>query len=328
MKIAVDNALIVQDVAELAAIDHLTLGNGDKRVIENIMYVYYLNATYGIKPDSNNGVLGRWVQKAINYDVFEAVPDDYDFASNNKTEIVGNSNWVENVVISKQVEDEKLIIKDLTEDPIVLSKNALSINYKTELDSSLYAERTFQNGFLTLVEYYADEPKTKLCLTVEVDYQTADDAQYEAGKTVLSRTTTRKWFRRNGRVDNKDIKVTTKNYEHIIEKNQEGKRRRANIFNIAAGDLVICLMASETFGDQESAEQLALAFAGQYESQLATFVDVAAVAQIVDAFNNDVTFMWLDNELPNNPLVTSGLPNAIVGETIRNYMVRSFKGEL
>ncbi len=214
----------------------------------------------------------------------------------------------------------------------IVDRGVRSINYKSDLIKSLYPKREFTNGFLTKVIYYKvhnmggslSEP----VIEVIISYILKNDAVHESGKTVEKRVTTRKWYHTDGSLCEFVIKETEKFYPHITESRAEGRKRRGNIFNITSKDIVILLMFTQTAGDQEAAEQLGLAVASAYESEFNNFTKVAGVQQLIDVITNDTVCFWLDNVVPENATVQFLVPKAIIGETIRDYINRSFSGTL
>lgn len=87
MKLAITTSLLVNNIDFLKALNHEDLNNSDKKVIGLDVYVYYVNASEGIKPDSINNGLGRWKKEIKENVIFEAVDDDYDFIANLKTNV-------------------------------------------------------------------------------------------------------------------------------------------------------------------------------------------------------------------------------------------------
>lgn len=213
-------------------------------------------------------------------------------------------------------------------------KDFRSVNYKVELLISLYPVKTFLGGFLTLVEYYADRNQTIKILDVDISYTVKEDADYPASKTVESRTTTRLWYRKNGKLDSKRSKVTTKYYDDITAVRYEGKRRRKNIVDLSGEDLVKLLMVTQTGFDQTAAENLALEFVGKHGQEVNDFEKFGGDLMIVTTENEaDAQFIWLDNVIPATFNIGQGdipiqglVPKAVTGETIRKHMTDWFKG--
>lgn len=214
----------------------------------------------------------------------------------------------------------------------IMDKGIRSVNYKSDLISSLYPEREFINGFLTKVVYYKtyniDGILSEPVIEVVIKYELENDALHESGKTVKKRTSTRKWYHVDGTLCEKVIKETFKFYPHITESRSEGRRRRDNIFNIASKDIVVLLMFTETVGDREAAEQLGLAIASTYGAKFNDFIKIAGVQQLIDVIISDTTYGWLDNIIPVDVSVQFLIPYATIGETIRDFIIRSFKGVL
>jgi len=102
-------------------------------------------------------------------------------------------------------------------------KDFRSINYKTELEDSLFPKRTMIHGQVIKVDWYSDEALSDLVLTVDITYNR------DAVGFAIDRTTVRSWINGNGDVNPK-IKTTKKKYNINVEDAiAEGKRRRKNI---------------------------------------------------------------------------------------------------
>lgn len=119
-----------------------------------------------------------------------------------------------------------LDIVDLYYDITALEHAPVGLNYKTHLNRSLIPDRTFVQGELRQVNWYADyNPTTEvysdLILRVDVTY-TRDAAGF-----ALYRDTTRTWIREDD-TDAAPVK-TTRKYYNGKDRDLEGIRRRGNI---------------------------------------------------------------------------------------------------
>ena len=114
---------------------------------------------------------------------------------------------------------------------LLLTRNNISdkdfrdIDYKTELNATLYPKRTFVKGELQLVQWFSDSQLTYEIIRVEIVY-TRDYFGF-----AQSRVTTRKWMNEDSTF-NELTKVTYKSYTiNPVEQIIEGKTRRENIVN-------------------------------------------------------------------------------------------------
>lgn len=104
-------------------------------------------------------------------------------------------------------------------------KDFRDIDYKKELNITLYPKRTFVKGELQLVQWFSDSQLQNEIIRVEIVY-TRDYFGF-----AQSRVTTRKWMNEDGSF-NELTKVTYKNYTiNPVEQIIEGKTRRENIVN-------------------------------------------------------------------------------------------------
>lgn len=98
-----------------------------------------------------------------------------------------------------------------------------TINYRTDLTTTLYPNRTMVKGEIKKVDWYSDPELTDKILTAEISY-TRDQFGF-----AVERTTTRKWVMTNGEYHNL-VKITKKKYDiNPIDQIKEGKVRRGNI---------------------------------------------------------------------------------------------------
>lgn len=97
----------------------------------------------------------------------------------------------------------------------------LEHDYKSGTQKSMYPKRTFVQGELQLVEYYADKAFTDLIFKVQVNYVR------DALGFATERTTTRTWYREDGSA-HPTQKITNKVYDELAQI-IEGEKRRGNI---------------------------------------------------------------------------------------------------
>lgn len=93
MKLKIDTVHVVATELLLKAIATAAFLGGENRYMGGNIYVFYLNAVTGTyKPDNdNNGYWEKNNKKASDY--ISVVADNYDFVTNNATDITNLSNW-------------------------------------------------------------------------------------------------------------------------------------------------------------------------------------------------------------------------------------------
>ena len=89
MKLSVKNDKLVSDLNALKSIPSATIPYGDKKMVGKDVYAYYpLSKGNGVKPqDITDNEKGRWIIKKEHKSIIDVVPDNYDFVSNNATEL-------------------------------------------------------------------------------------------------------------------------------------------------------------------------------------------------------------------------------------------------
>jgi hypothetical protein len=106
------------------------------------------------------------------------------------------------------------------------------IDYKRELISSLIPKRTMVQGEITKVEWYSDVALTDKVITVDITYNR------DAAGFAIDRSTTRTWINQD-ESNNPDTKITTKRYDiNANEQLEEGQRRRQNLANVVANEVL------------------------------------------------------------------------------------------
>jgi hypothetical protein len=117
------------------------------------------------------------------------------------------------------------IIYNYVTDRVVRSKHHSEIDYKVELNQSLFPLRTIVEGEVQRVDWYADQQFSIPVIRTEIAY-VRDTAGF-----ALSRQTVRSWYNKDGSL-NPDTKTTNKlYYTDPVLMIQEGIRRRRNIID-------------------------------------------------------------------------------------------------
>lgn len=200
-------------------------------------------------------------------------------------------------------------------DYTVSSDDHRVLNYTTGLLKKLFPARTFVQGELQKVEWYAEESQTDLILTVDIVYNR--DTQGFA----VDRTTTRTWKNKDGS-DNDKNKVTKKVYD-TPGKINEGKRRRGNLIDILTNNMMGFMIETMAVDPTDPVEVASIIDQGKdfmkhYQVEISAFVTEGHVS-LKDALNTDANdgtngtpdHTWLDN-----------LPASLGGSTsIRTYAV-------
>lgn len=132
--------------------------------------------------------------------------------------------------------DDKAKILKYVKSAAVAKKHHTEIDYKVELQTSLFPKRVFVKGELQKVSWYSDEEMTDKVIDVDITY--SRDAQGFAN----SRTTDRTWYNNNGEA-NKDKKTTKKLYDsNSGAQIKEGKTRRQNIIDGVIKPTLACMV--------------------------------------------------------------------------------------
>lgn len=199
------------------------------------------------------------------------------------------------------------------------SKHFHNIDYTKDLTQSLYPKRTFVQGELQKVEWFADQALTDKILQVDISY-IRDSLGF-----AVSRTTTRTWYRSDGSAA-PETKVTDKLYTiNLNEQIVEGHKRRQNIVDGVQIPVMGFLM--ETQSPALTAGQIVLLgrdFLNKMEPYFDRFVKNSSSItdtqdpnfgkkEIVVEFENNIVDTWLDD-----------LPTALGGATIRQWLIGEF----
>ena len=208
------------------------------------------------------------------------------------------------------------------QDIALVNKDIRAINYKTEIITSLLADRIIQAGLVTRVDWYEEKNNNvfdKLVLRVDVNYNLDMSEPIPAARAVIDRTTDRTWARKNGRtLDNRSKKTSHKVYSPEAIR-QEGLRRRNNILTIASNNVGVALILTGEANDQQEAEEKIVQFLTTH-SDLITVYKEGGKGGIYDATQSDVVNIWLETTVPDNPTTQAMIPE-MVGLKIRNYII-------
>lgn len=223
------------------------------------------------------------------------------------------------MAIDKQVKIYRYLdLTDMIYSEGQLERAPVGLNYKTHLNTSLKPKRTFIQGELQMVEWFADydanlDLYSDLVLRVEVTY-TRDAAGF-----ALHRDTTRTWLCEDD-TDATPVKVTRKYYVGK-ERDEEGVKRRKNItaqIKSAVGNHLV-LSASDPTDPIEAQTQLDIGrqFYEDREVEITHFIELSR-QEIHANIADDVTASpdaWLDDNLKITPTFTH--PTL----TVRDYLL-------
>lgn len=165
------------------------------------------------------------------------------------------------------------------------------VDYKTGLVGRLHkhidaADPVFwYRGEVRRVEYWDSPAKNDLYLTVVVQYvrrangllQIVNPNAVWGDADFIGRRTTRTWYRTDGTTE-PDIKVTDKTY-NAVDAMREGERRRHNVIQQLAIDLLTMIVVTETAtnpaaptaAEVTEAEEIGTAYLAKYEGDIGLF---------------------------------------------------------
>jgi hypothetical protein len=207
------------------------------------------------------------------------------------------------------------------------------LDYIVSVEPKFKAIRVFDKGFLTNVTWwtynYDNNTYGEEILKVNIEYVQVVDTTMNSANSVVSRTTTRQWILENNTYKNdlSDVKITKKNYNTAIERNEEGKVRRNNIFVGITEKYVILLMILETQGDQILVQNIGKQMLSEISSSVSDYISIGSVKifEELDLLNN-IQYN-LDFIIPNVSPFTIHFNNGI-GLTIREYLKELLKGNI
>lgn len=201
-----------------------------------------------------------------------------------------------------------------------------TLDYKKQLRRSLHVHYQFNNGFMYKATYYekqsiTEDPQTLVksfiyespVLEVDVDYVVGSDGY------VINRTTTRKWFFLDDRIDDDNVKITTKYYDTIMAI-REAKRRRDNIVNNLTKDILgLLVMFESTVTNVNEAAKVGVAFVRALSKEINEFINfgnqedsmgnTSGLIEIIQGTSLDGDFPWLNHVIDQN------------GTTIKMYIL-------
>ena len=176
------------------------------------------------------------------------------------------------------------------------------IDYIISLTPKLEAVRTILTGLLLNVVWYGKyDGLEEEVLKVQINSTLADDAPMPSAQTLLTRTTKRQWIKEDGTYleDESDVKITTKKYKTLLEQNEEGKRRRNNIFVDLTQDYVTLLTILSTNGDLVAAQDIGKLFLSEVSVDINDYISLGSnvILNTLDSIVNP-TYL-LDTIVPN-----------------------------
>lgn len=215
-----------------------------------------------------------------------------------------------------------------------------SLDYIIDVKPRFHAIRNFNAGLVQVVRWYEwdyenpnpAERAIQEILKVEIKWTLADDSPFKATKSVLRRKTTRWWMTTNNEYIPGTEKVTYKEYDSIIDKREEGRRRRQNIITLAGQDYTILSMILMNRTEAE-----ALMLTEQFFAKIVTSVNQyiegsnLLISELVEGtLLNDLledAAVVLDTVVPDLPITRFYTPKAI-GVTVKDYIIERVKGNL
>lgn len=228
---------------------------------------------------------------------------------------------------------------ELDVDVHVHHKGVKNINYKSELRSGTSYTPVYiihssgeKAGFLEKTEYYKnfvdDNNKGELVLVVEESY-TIDNSNPNIPHTAKPSTErTKKWkyVKKDGTMDEDNIKTKTKKYNTRRKRHIEAEKRRANVLEQLIDHVGLAGVLSGAFSDPDDAydkltamqELHAAAFTGWMTSGRGSLADVV---------KNDATTAWLDTVIPDNA-TTQAMCSWMIGFDFRQYIQDKLKGNI
>jgi len=205
------------------------------------------------------------------------------------------------------------------------------VNYKIQLLSGkkLHPVFTFdKTGLLINTVYYADyvddSNKGVEVLTVENNYIIDPNEPILSAASVVERTTTRKWRKRNGDYVDALERSSNKKYDTRDKKNKEGEKRRKNLRRMTENEMGTALVLTGQASDPVDAEEKLTSFFEDYSSSFYTW-DASGKGTIYDDIDSDTNHSWMNTVVDDNPTNQFMIPEA-VGKTIREFSRDKLKG--
>jgi len=260
--------------------------------------------------------------------VYSSTQPDVDY-----TETIDNLEIDEFIEKNKDIFNSFKIYTLVSND--IKNKNIIDINYKIELKSNvkLHAVHRFtDDGFSSLSEFYNgyidSNNKGELILIVEETYDTHpnDSLLNPTARRVISRTKTRKWVNGDGDIDTLNVKVTTKLYDTMNKRNDEGVRRRNNIINILVGHTGMGGVLSGAFSDETDANNKLISIMEYYADLISSWIKTGQGTLIENMIDDSILeHNWLDTVVPDT-MQTQMMTPFMIGITLRDYIVDKLKG--
>lgn len=230
--------------------------------------------------------------------------------------------------------EEELAISEIV-NPQSDKKDFRDINYNNELISGIKLHPVFTFGLSGLLEstiYYNGfvdmSNKGEEILRSDISWVVDNDEVIPSAKSIVERTTTRKWKKKGGGYSNKQ-KVTPKKYDTNNKKNDAGSRMRLNLRRDAEQKLGTAIYLCDL--DINGAPTLnptdeMTSFLEFYTNAFYTW-HITGKGTIYDDILNDNTKSWMDWVVPDNVSTQAMIP-FMIGVSIRDYSVSKFKGEI
>lgn len=224
----------------------------------------------------------------------------------------------------------KYLSSELVNTVVDITLPPKGIDYTISLLPKLKAVRTINKGFLTEVIWYGIYNNVEEeVLKVSIEYTLANDAPMNSAKTVLSRVTKRQWIKEDGtyQVDELDVKITNKEYLTLLEQNDEGRRRRNNIFIDLSQDYVTLLTILVTNGDLVQAQDIGKQFLSDLSTEVNDYTNLGSNL-VLDSIDNLTNPSYiLDTIVPDIAPIQQLVPLA-VGMEIKEFIKEKFKGNI
>ena len=188
------------------------------------------------------------------------------------------------------------------------------LDYTRGLDRRLAPERTFVNGVLTHVNYYASVSLSPYGTEVFDDLVVVEDYEYtrNADGFALARSMTIKWLT-EAETYHEVTKNRFKTY-NLTESIRETDRRRRNILDTLKTNMIgIFVQGMGMTVDQ--AVQTGQSFFEHHITNIIAFKEIGEVQTLIDAIGADSTHPWL--EAPIAPNVT-----------MRQYIMSTLSGAI
>jgi len=190
------------------------------------------------------------------------------------------------------------------------------LDYGRGLDIRLAPKRTFTNGVLTHVDYYASATLDQTGQEVFSDHVVSEQYDYtrNADGFAMARTLTIKWIT-EAETEHETVKTRFKTY-NLTESIRETDRRRSNILDTLKSQMIGIMVAGMGMS-VDQAVQTGQSFFEFHMNGIIAFKEIGEVQALIDAINADTTHPWLEAVIapPTTTMrqyVTSTLAGAIL----------------